>query len=493
MINIMQQHTIITLKNEGKSNREVARQMGVSRKTVSRYWNDYLEQLTLLAMGGDTRGIQENITKGPSYDSSKRKPIKYTTEIDKLLDEILVAEEVKRRELGPNNKQMLTTTEIHKMIVEADHDIGVSTIRSYIRKKREQAREAFIRQEYDLASRLEYDFGEVSLIIDGIKGTYHMAVFGAPASKFRWAYLYDNQKKEVFLDSHVRFFAMVGGIWREVVYDNMKNVVYRFIGRSDKELNGDLVKMSIYYGFSVNVTNCFAGNEKGFVESSVKEVRKEAFTRQYRFDSLEDAQAHLHEVLARANETSRIKEERELLLPARPPLELASISEHTVDKYSFIRVDNNFYSVPDYLVGKKLVVKSYSTEIIAYSALEKVCSHKRLKGKGQLRVDILHYLDTLMRKPGALSNAAALKCERELKVIYDDHFQDDPRSFIQLLIDNKHKTIPEIVIALEAAVKDTTAFTSSPSLIARNVLTSTRRSLASISEVIIRGGARHAS
>ena len=493
VISIMQQHTIITLKNEGDSNREVARKLKISKKTVARYWDEYKEQITLLGMGGDIRGIQEAITKGPSYNTSNRKPLKYTPVIDALLDEILAAEEAKKEALGPNNKQMLTAVEIHKMIVEQGHDIGVSTITNYIRIKRERAREAFIRQEYDLASRLEYDFGEVTLIIDGTKGTYHMAVFGAPASKFRWAYLYDNQKKEVFLDSHVRFFKMVGGIWREVVYDNMRNVVSRFIGKSEKELNGDLIKMSIYYGFSVNVTNCFAGNEKGFVESSVKEVRKEAFTRRYHFASIEDAQAHLQEVLAKANESSRIEEERELLLPARPPLEIASISEHTVDKYSFVRVDNNFYSVPDYLVGKKLIVKSYPEEIIVYSALEKVCAHRRLKGKGKIRADIRHYLDTLMRKPGALTNAAALKCERELKAAFDEHYRDDPRAFIQILMDNKDRSIPEIVIAVQAAVRDTTSFSSPPSLIAKNVLVHTRRGLTSISDVFMRRGERIAS
>ena len=165
----MQQHTVITLKNEGDSNREVARKLKIGRKTVARYWNEYKEQVTLLGMGGDTRGIQEAITKGPSYDTTNRRPFKYTPEIDALLDEILALEEVKKMELGTNNKQMLTMKEIHKMIVEKGHDIGVSTISNAIRAKREQVREAFIRQEYDLANRLEYDFGEVTLIIGGVK------------------------------------------------------------------------------------------------------------------------------------------------------------------------------------------------------------------------------------------------------------------------------------------------------------------------------------
>lgn len=492
VIGLMQKHTIITLKNEGHSSRKVNRMTGISRKTIARYWNEYKEQLSLLATTDDKRGVQELITDGPRYDASKRGPLKYTPEIDARLEEILAAEEVKRAELGPSNKQMLTAAEIHRMIAEDGHDIGVTTIQNHIREKKEKAREAFIRQEYDLADRLEYDFGEVILIIDGLKATYHMAVFASPASGFRWAYLYASQKKDVFLDSHVRFFEMCGGTWREVVYDNMKNVVTRFIGRNEKELNSDLVKMSVYYGFKINTTNCFAGNEKGFVENSVKVIRKEAFSRRYSFNSLDDAQAHLEEALIRSNAGSRIEEEKACLLPYRPPLEIAGISEHTVDKYSFIRHDNNFYSVPDYLVGRKVIVKGYPTEVIVYSGMEKVCTHKRASGPRAMRVDIFHYLDTLMRKPGALSSSAALKCERELKAIFDEHYRSDPRRFIQLLKDNKGKTVPEIVIIAEAKARNTAAFTSPPSLIAENVLMNTRKGLGTISDAFLRRGGRRA-
>ena len=42
MVSIMEKHTIITLKNEGHSNREVAKITGIHRKTVGKYWNEYL-------------------------------------------------------------------------------------------------------------------------------------------------------------------------------------------------------------------------------------------------------------------------------------------------------------------------------------------------------------------------------------------------------------------------------------------------------------------
>jgi hypothetical protein len=91
-----------------------------------------------------------------------------------------------------------------------------------IRKKQ---KEVYIRQTYDFGDRLEYDFAEVLLNCgEGMK-TYHMAVFSSPAFDFRWLYLYTNQKKDVFMDSHVKFLEMMGVDIREIVYDNMKNVV----------------------------------------------------------------------------------------------------------------------------------------------------------------------------------------------------------------------------------------------------------------------------
>ena len=347
MIQQMDKNAIIALKLKGKSNRKIEKELGIHRKTIARYWNEYQELTGQLLPECDNRMIQEQIVSKPKYNATTRASLKYTPEIDVSIDEILESEAEKARLLGENNKQKLTNRQIHRLLREAGHDIGLTVVTEHVKEKRLKTAEAFIRQEYDFGDRLEYDFGEVKLVINGEVGKYYLAVFGAPRSAFRWAYLYDNQKKAVFLDSNVRFFEMVGGAYREIVYDNMKNVVTRFIGKNEKELNPDLIAMSIYYGFSLNVTNCFSGNEKGYVESSVKFTRKEIFATRYRFDSIEDAEAYLEAELIRMNESSQIEEEMKHLLPYRPPLELSRLSENKVDKYSFVRVDNNFYSVPE--------------------------------------------------------------------------------------------------------------------------------------------------
>ncbi len=74
------------------------------------------------------------------------------------------------------------------------------------------------------------------------------------------------RKWKIFLDIHVKAFNKIGGVHREVVYDNMKQAVKRFVGRNEKEATEDLIKISLYYGFRYRFCNIAKGNEKGHVE-----------------------------------------------------------------------------------------------------------------------------------------------------------------------------------------------------------------------------------
>lgn len=443
----MDKHTIINLKLKNISNRQVARTLGVNRKTVARYWNEYKSDLRKLNTTTDINEIteiQEKITEAPKHDTSARKCRKYTKEMDQLLDEIL-DNEVEKCKLLNTDKQRLTQVQIHQLILEAGHEISLSTITNKIREKRQTTKECYIKQTYDFGDRLEYDFGEVKLIIDGVVDTYHLAVLSSPASNFRWAYLYTNQKKEVFLDSQVKFFEMVKGVPKEVVYDNMRNVVTKFIGRHKKKLNEDLIKLSMYYGFDINVTNCFSGNEKGHVEGSVKVIRNRAFALHYKFKTLEEAKTHLYNSLVELNKKSSIEEEIKYLNPTKPPLDLANIREQKVNKYSFVQVESNHYSVPEYLVDRIVSLKIYYDKIKVYSNNKYVCDHKKIDGTNEISIDISHYLNSFVKKPGALKNSLALKSSPQLKAIYDKYFTKKTKEFIELIRKNHNKTVEELI------------------------------------------------
>lgn len=450
MIETMDKGRIIGMKEAGKSTREVARITGHDRKTISKIWNEYQTlSAALQAPGADVKAIQEKMTAEPQYNSSGRTKRKYTPELDARLKEIVAEERRKDRKMGPGHKQNLTNRQIHEKLKEEGHNISVVTINIALAAIRKKQKEVFIRQAYGFGERLEYDFGEVYLDCgEGMK-TYHMAVFSSPAAGFRWLYLYTNQKKGVFMDSHVKFLEMVGGVYKEIVYDNMKNVVTKFIGKNEKELNADLVKMAMYYGYEINVTNCFRGNEKGHVENSVKVLRNQIFSDSYTFGSLEEARAFAHSRLLKLNEGSQIEAEKQCLLAYKPPLELAAISENSVNSSSMISVDTAFYSVPEHLVGRKVIVKKYHDEIRVFAGNELVCKHKRVFGQGSMSVDICHYLNTLLKKPGAVRNSVALKSIPRLKAIFDTHYSKQPRKFIEIFLENKDRSIEEIMDLFE--------------------------------------------
>lgn len=448
MVGLEKKSEVIRLKHEGNSNREVARRTGLNRETVSKYWEEYKRHRYELTHKGDEtdeKQIQEELTKAPKYNAGERKARKYTDEIETRLKEVLEAEKRKDVILGAGHKQKMTNKQIFGIIRTEGYDIGQSTINNALSRLRSRQKQVFIRQQYEYGDRVEYDFGEVRLILGGELKICHMAVFASAAGKHRWCKLYTNQKKPVFMDSHVKYFEYIGGNYREVVYDNMKNVVTKFIGKNEKELNGDLIKMSVYYGFKINVTNCFSGNEKGTVEKSVDVLRSELFAVNYTFNSLDDAQTYADAMLRKLNESSFLEEERECLLPYMPPLELAQPANAKVDKTSLISVDCVKYSVPERLAGEIVFVKKYHDEIRIFWRNEEVCRHRREFGRDKLVIEIMHYLNTFLRKPGAVNNSIALKSVPKLKAIFDTYYSKKPRLFIEILIENKGMPIDEIV------------------------------------------------
>lgn len=445
----MEMYRLISLKLKGMSDSEIQKQYGVSRNTTRKYWKQYQERLDVLIKSDpnvDVSDVIESLIENPKYDTSSRGYLKYSEEIDTLLNQILEDEKEKTRLLGSSHKQKLTYRQIHELIVNEGYDIGITTISEKVKEKRNIYREAYIKQEYEYGDRFEYDFGEVKLIINGKNTKYNLAVLTAPASKFRWAYLYRTQKMDVFIDSQVRFFEMVGGSFKEGVYDNMRNVVTKFIGRNEKEINKELINLALYYSFEINVTNCFSGNEKGSVESAVRWLRNKIFALKYKFDSFEEAETYLNQKLIEINKESCIEEEKKHLLPYRRPYEAAEISTCSVNKYSFIEVDTNFYSVPDILVGKTVTIKKYPNTIKVLYKEQHICTLARdLENKKEMHVDIKHYLNTFLKKPGALRNSKALKSEPELKNLFDKYFKSNPKEFIVLLQNNQDRSIEELI------------------------------------------------
>ena len=79
-----------------------------------------------------------------------------------------------------------------------------------------------------------------------------------------------------------------------------------------------------------------------------------------------------------------------------------------VDRYSQVTVRTNRYSVPVRLVGRQVRVQLHASHLVVYDGREQVAWHERLMAEGGSRLDLDHYLEALVRKPGALPGATAL-------------------------------------------------------------------------------------
>lgn len=435
MIRINKEFEVIHRFRNGESIRKISRDMDIDRKTIRRIRDRYQAGIDALDDAQNEKEIEaatEQLVLERKYDTSNRKKRTFTPEVEARMSELLEKEREKDRRLGPH-KQALTAKAVYEILAEEGYAIKYRTVAHYWSKMKAKAKEAFIKQNYALGARVEFDFGEVKLEIEGVVKTYYLAVWASPASDYYWAYLYTNQKKAVFQDAHVRFFEDLGGVYAEVVYDNMRNVVTRFIGRNEKELNPQLIQLATYYGFNINVTNCFSGNEKGTVESRVKHVRQNCFTKKYQFQSLDEARQHLEESLRTLNQDSRLEEEKGHLLKYRPPFELAELCQLSVTKYATIHYQKNQYSVPDYLVGQRVQIKAYADYLVVYANEQEVARHNKIEGSHGFQLDISHYIKTLKKKPGALEHSLVLQQTPGLETLYHKYYSGHPKEFIEQL------------------------------------------------------------
>lgn len=445
MITLMdKQNIIISSFLEDKSQWQIHRETGIDRKTIRKYINEYEEKkIQLLENSGDKLILTEDILSTPKYDTSKRTKIKLTEEIMDKIDFYLEENELKRQ--TGKSKQQKKKIDIHECLEDEGYDISYQTVCNYVKDKLNEKKEAYIRQEYELGDVSEYDWGQVNLEIDGKPKSIQMAAIVTANGNYRFAYLYHNQKMESFLDSHVRFFSHVGGVHKEMVYDNMRVAVARFISKTEKIPTDDLLKLSMYYGFKYRFCNARRGNEKGHVERSIEYIRRKVFGKKEKFKTLEEANEHLEKELEKLNSKKKkynnnksakesLKEELPHLTKLMPPYDIARVTELRVNKYSVINVDENKYSVPDSLVGKFVTTKVYPSNILVYHNNTKVAEHVRNFGVHKWNIEINHYLSTLKKKPGAIHGSTAMhQMNPKLQNIYNKYYTENPRDFIDLI------------------------------------------------------------
>src|SRR5918994_887766 len=162
---------------EGHSIRSVARQMGLSRNTVSK----------------DLK-VSE-----PKRMVSQPKPSPVMETVAPRIEELL---EHWRGRTTP--KQRITGTRIHRQLLEEGYQVGITTVRDYLRERRRKRAEVFVPLVHRPGEEAQVDFFEVAVEEDGQMRKAWKFVMRLMYSGRDFVRLYEGCDQLCFLDAHVR-------------------------------------------------------------------------------------------------------------------------------------------------------------------------------------------------------------------------------------------------------------------------------------------------
>ncbi|MEI2760964.1 Mu transposase domain-containing protein [Methanothrix soehngenii] len=181
----------------------------------------------------------------------------------------------------------------------------------------------------------------------------------------------------------------------------------------------------MHFGFQPCVCNRASPNEKGTDEESVGYVRRATFGERSPFASIIEATEWLkmrlveindHPVYRRSDVPVQGLDQEQALMHPLPTLEYEDyeLKRATISRYSLLKYDGNYYSIPDTYRSRYITLNILVDQIDFLDGNAIIAAHRRLTGKQKYSLDITHYIKTFHRKPGAPANSRVLAQADEL-------------------------------------------------------------------------------
>jgi transposase len=325
---------IKTLKKRGVYNKDIAEELGVHPKTVSR---------ALRRAGAPESGRKK---RGSKLDG-------YKEQIDGLLAQ------------GVWNAVVIL-----REIQAAGYTGGSTILREYIAPKRTlRASKATVRFETGPGEQMQSDWGEIVTEIAGQETKVNFIVNTLGYSRRFHFWCADSQDAEHTYEGLIRSFEHFGGVTEEVLVDNQKAAVLENRAGAAPRFNPRFVDLAEHYGFAPRACRPYRARTKGKDERMVGYVKQHFFVRYRAFESW----AHLNqlaEVWLRAEADQRLQgtvkeivaerfeRERSHLrpLPGRR-YDTAYRGMRRVSWDAYVEVRGNRYSVPGRLAGQIAAIR----------------------------------------------------------------------------------------------------------------------------------------
>lgn len=382
----MERSAIHLLHKRGKSQRQIARELGYDRDTVARV-------------------LKEGIERAPIQ---RHRP----SIVDPYRDRI--AEWVRE---GLSGVRML---ELARSDPDQPYRGGHAVFRTAVRQERlqQQQVEAIntvpVRFEGLPAEYLQVDWGEVSrfAFTRQAQGTRYFLACRLKYSRWMWVRFTTDMRQETLLRGLIDCGAALGFVPWVCVFDNMKVVTS---GRDDRHQpiwTPALLHVAAELGFHPEACTPGAANQKGSVESLVKYVKGNFLAGRVFTDDADLAQQQA-EWLALVNgrpsratdlaPNDRLADEvaRGGALPATAH-DYGFLRPGRVSRESLVAVEGNQYSVPIQHVGAPVTVRLHRARIVIWRDAERLAEHERAPDGAHRRIIIPeHFAPLFAKKPRA--------------------------------------------------------------------------------------------
>jgi transposase len=393
-LRMAQVHAIQVLRDQGWSQRRIARELGLHRDTVARYLRARREgpcpdmpdpaakPAKVITGSEDPTGVE--FGRGMGGESTSRSRCEPFREI--ILGKL---------------EQGLSAQRIWQDLRD-DHGFvdGYQSVQRFVRRLQDVHPLPFRRMECKPGQQAQVDFGTGAPVVIpegqplpmGVKTRRRKThVFRIVLSHSRRAYseVVYRQTAEQFIRCLENAFWHFGGVPRTLVVDNLKAAVTK-ADRYDPELNPKIQSFCAHYGTVILPTRPRMPRHKGKVERIVGYVQDNALKGRT-FPSLAEQNRHLIEWERTVADTrihgttqKQVKKcfeevERVALLPL-PVHRFPSFQEgrRKVNRDGHVEVDKAYYSVPPEYLGRSVWVRWDSHVVRIYNVrFEQICMHAR--------------------------------------------------------------------------------------------------------------------
>ena len=410
--------------NEEKSLREISRITGHNFRTVKKYaccddWNE---------------------TKLPDIEP-KSYPVlgSYIGVIDSWLEQ----------DRKVPKKQRHTAKRIYDRLKdEYGYPGGYTSVKEYIRMKKH-----LMQMKYDGYIPLEHrpgdaqaDFGEFVYYDDnGEEQKGYALTVSFPYSNKGFTQAFPSQNQECLLEGMKRIFDHIGGVPRNLRFDNMSTAVVQVLKGADRVLTDGFQRFMLHYRFHAEFCNPSSGNEKGNVENKVGYSRRNFLVPVPTIRSFEEFNAGLWSLCEKDAQREHYihkvpiqelyaEDEKALLALPQHPFQVFRYATLKVDKYGFVVVDTNKYGLDPMLNGEAVQAKIYFDQIEFFYNHQPAGRFRRSYGENEEIYDWTQYISLLCKKPRAVENARFF---RQLPDLWQKHLLSvhgtERKSALQLL------------------------------------------------------------